>query len=65
MFYLTIKGLLCYDNPEHHPFISDKEQAYLAEELKHLKRKKDLPPTPWKAILTSAPVWALIAAQVS
>lgn len=56
--------MLCYNNPESHPFISDKEQAYLGEELKHLKRAKNLAPTPWRSILTSPPVWALIAAQV-
>ncbi|GAB0095292.1 putative inorganic phosphate cotransporter [Sergentomyia squamirostris] len=56
--------VLCYSNPESHPFISDEEKAYLKEELGTLERDKNLPPTPWRAIFTSGPMLALICAQV-
>ena len=49
---------LCYDKPPSHPLISAPELAYWeraigADELSvH-------PPTPWRQMLTSVPVWAL------
>lgn len=54
---------VCFNNPDSHPFISDREKNYLSRELGELKRPKNLPPTPWKAILTSPPMLALVAAQ--
>lgn len=57
--------LICYSDPESHPFISDKEKDYLKKELGQLERDKTLPPTPWRAILTSVPMMALVCAQVN
>lgn len=57
--------LLCYSDPESHPFISDKEKDFLKKELGQLERDKTLPPTPWRAILTSIPMMALVCAQVN
>lgn len=51
--------LTCYNDPESHPFITDRELAYLKCEMGQTKRNNDLPPTPWLSILTSIPVWAL------
>lgn len=62
-FYL--QTLICYSDPDSHPFISDGERDYLQKELGQLKRNRDLPPTPWLAIFTSAPMIALVFAQVS
>jgi MFS transporter, ACS family, solute carrier family 17 (sodium-dependent inorganic phosphate cotransporter), other len=56
--------LLCYSDPESHPFISDKEKEYLMQELGSLERDKTLPPTPYRLIFSSAPMLALICAQV-
>lgn len=56
--------LLCYSDPESHPYISDKEKDFLQKELGCLERDKNLPPIPWRAILTNAPMLALICAQV-
>lgn len=56
---------LCTSDPGTHPFITDKEKAYLQKEMGQLERSKDLPPTPWKAILTSRPVIALMIDMVS
>jgi len=56
--------LICYNNPESHPFITDREKNYLQRELGQLKRRSDLPSTPWLAMFTSGPVLALLAAQI-
>lgn len=56
--------MICYSNPGSHPFISKDEREYLQSELGQLKRNDNLPPTPWKSILTSVPMIALVCAQV-
>ena len=55
--------LLCYNNPREHPFISQTELKFLNEHLsKHINEKPS--PTPWKYVLTSKPVWAVIVAML-
>lgn len=61
---LNLKWLICYNNPESHPFITEREKNFLKRELGELKRPDDLPPTPWRAMFTNAPMLALISAQV-
>lgn len=56
-------ALFCYNSPSEHPFISDEEANYLHERLIQYKHKKP-PPTPWRHIMTSKPVWALIVVMV-
>ena len=56
--------LICYKDPESHPFIKESEKDYLRREMGSLERDKSLPPTPWKAIITSVPMLALICAQI-
>ena len=53
--------LLCYSTPSDHPFISDKELKHLAETIKPHQK---IAPVPWRAILTSLPVWAIIVGQI-
>ncbi|KAJ8681208.1 hypothetical protein QAD02_016995 [Eretmocerus hayati] len=55
--------LTCYSTPREHPFISDKEAAYLEQQLK-IHVHEDPPPVPWRRMLTSMPMFALIAVQV-
>jgi len=53
--------LLCYDSPATHPRISRTEREYWERVI----GTTDLvarPPTPWRKILTSLPVWALAVA---
>jgi len=53
--------LLCYNSPSTHPRISAVELKYWETTI----GTRDLtahPPTPWRKILSSAPVWALAAA---
>ncbi|GFY74558.1 putative inorganic phosphate cotransporter, partial [Trichonephila inaurata madagascariensis] len=50
---------LIHETPESHPRIS-KEEILL---IRQGREKKSRIPTPWKSILTSIPVWALLAAH--
>ncbi|GBP33624.1 Putative inorganic phosphate cotransporter [Eumeta japonica] len=64
----TLKGvikdsILCYNDPESHPFISDQERKYLEEALGS-SRSIHTTAIPWKAITTSVPLWALVCAQI-
>lgn len=55
IFYL----FMVFSRPDTHPFITEEEFEYLNKEIpKNMKIK-----VPWKAILTSAPNYALIAGQ--
>ncbi|KAL3272432.1 hypothetical protein HHI36_013913 [Cryptolaemus montrouzieri] len=54
--------LLCYSDPESHPFISTEEKDYLKKQMAGIS--KDNRKIPWTAILTSVPIWALVAAQI-
>jgi ACS family sodium-dependent inorganic phosphate cotransporter len=62
LLWVVIWMLICYSDPQSHPFISEKEKTYLEKELSRVTNEKKT--IPWKAILTSVPVWALVAAQV-
>lgn len=57
--------MFCSSDPASHPLITKKESDYLHTEMGQLKRQSGLPLTPWKKILKSAPVLALLIAQVS
>lgn len=48
-----------YDSPAQHPRISEDERRYIEESIGTTTTTKPLP-VPWKAIFTSAPVWAII-----
>ncbi|VVC25038.1 Major facilitator superfamily,Major facilitator superfamily domain [Cinara cedri] len=56
--------MLVYNDPKSHPLISDAELEYLQNSIGSLERKKDLPDTPWKSILTSGPLWAAIISGI-
>ncbi|KAK9502974.1 hypothetical protein O3M35_011645 [Rhynocoris fuscipes] len=56
--------LLITSDPSDHPYISEKELKYIKETTGRTKNKDDIPPTPWKSILTSVPLWGLIIAQI-
>jgi len=50
--------LLCYDSPATHPRISTAERQYW-EKMIGTADLAAHPPTPWRKLLTSVPVWAL------
>ncbi|GFT09064.1 hypothetical protein NPIL_157211, partial [Nephila pilipes] len=54
--------ILVTDSPKNHPFISTKEQKYISSNQK-MNLSKELPPLPWKKILTSVPFWAVVISK--
>lgn len=55
---------MCFSEPGSHPYIKASERDYLEREMGSLVRNDNLPPTPWKAILTNLPMIALVCAQI-
>ncbi|XP_011506275.1 PREDICTED: putative inorganic phosphate cotransporter [Ceratosolen solmsi marchali] len=55
--------LLCFNNPDEHPFISDSEASYLRKSLNE-HTHKNTPPVPWARIFKSSPFWALLVVQI-
>ncbi|XP_016838309.1 putative inorganic phosphate cotransporter [Nasonia vitripennis] len=53
----------CYNTPREHPFISDKEATFLHQELSAVAHVNP-PPVPWRHLLKSMPLWALISVQI-
>lgn len=63
VLWFIVWVLICYNNPYEHPFISEREKNYLHERMNEHTHQKP-PPVPWRHMLSSGPLWALIAAQV-
>ncbi|KAL0841148.1 hypothetical protein ABMA28_014896 [Loxostege sticticalis] len=57
-------SILCYSTPNTHPYISDEELKYLNETVTSAENASIRDPVPWKAIVRSVPVWALLFAAV-
>ncbi|KOB74818.1 Uncharacterized protein OBRU01_08397 [Operophtera brumata] len=64
IFWFMLWSLFCYSTPNTHPFISKKELSYLNKNVTTADNKSKKDPVPWKAILRSAPAWALVWAAV-
>ncbi|XP_014203400.1 putative inorganic phosphate cotransporter [Copidosoma floridanum] len=63
ILWFVLWVLLCYNDPEEHPFISRKEATYLRESLNE-HTHKNMPPVPWAHIFKSKSFWALLAVQI-
>lgn len=63
VLWFVVWVLICYNNPYEHPFISEREVKFLNERMNEHTHTK-VPPVPWRHMLSSVPVWALIAAQI-
>lgn len=63
VLWFLVFTVLCYNNPDEHPFISDNERKFLHEAMNQHTHKK-IPPVPWRHIVTSLPLWALVTAQI-
>lgn len=57
--------ILCSSRPSTHPYISDAEKSYLEMHLKESTSAEDAGGTPWKSIVTSRPVIAMVFLFVS
>ncbi|XP_076262233.1 putative inorganic phosphate cotransporter isoform X3 [Rhynchophorus ferrugineus] len=54
-----LSAIFSYNRPSVHPSISDAEKFYIEASLGH-SESQEKPKTPWKAIWTSVPLWAII-----
>ena len=52
-----------YDTPAEHPDIDAKERSYIERSLEGVGKKNVKRSAPWGKILTSVPVWAIVAGQ--
>lgn len=60
-----LQSFLVYNSPEVHPWVSDKEKAYLHKELGTLNEESSSNKSvPWRALLSSPAVLSLIVAQI-
>ncbi len=57
--------LVVRDGPEKDPWIKQTEKEYILKSLQSLQGKKNVAKVPWKAILTSVPVYAIACAHVA
>ncbi|CAB3224045.1 unnamed protein product [Arctia plantaginis] len=65
LIWFALWSILCYSDPNQHPFISDSERKFLNQNVDALMHaRKRLDPTPWKALGRSIPLWALIIAAI-
>ncbi|XP_073974925.1 putative inorganic phosphate cotransporter isoform X3 [Rhodnius prolixus] len=63
--WLSIWYFLAYSTPLEHPSLSDHEAKYLRQYSQSVNiNKESRDSTPWKDILTSIPLWALIIGQI-
>lgn len=60
-YFVFFQAILCFERPQTHPYISEKEKQFIQSKIIYLENKEcGLQPTPWKAMLTSRPVIVLI-----
>ncbi|XP_059045350.1 putative inorganic phosphate cotransporter [Achroia grisella] len=62
--WFILWALLCYSTPNTHPYISKKELEYLNNNVTIAENHNAKDPVPWKGMLRSGPVWALIFAAI-
>ncbi len=57
---------LVYDTPEEHKWISQRERTYLVDSQKDtMGANVPVGSTPWGAMLTSGPVWAIFISHIA
>uniref|UniRef100_A0A1B6LST4 Major facilitator superfamily (MFS) profile domain-containing protein n=1 Tax=Graphocephala atropunctata TaxID=36148 RepID=A0A1B6LST4_9HEMI len=64
LFWLWMWSMYGYSRPEDHPGLSTSERKYLEKYSAQVHMQTKLPPTPWRGILTSVPLWGLVVAQI-
>ncbi|XP_060522860.1 putative inorganic phosphate cotransporter isoform X2 [Cylas formicarius] len=62
LVWCVLSFIFSANSPAVHPNISDAEKFYIENSLGHAD-EKPRHKTPWKAILKSAPVWAIVITQ--
>ncbi|CAJ1066712.1 sialin [Xyrichtys novacula] len=63
LVWFVLWSFLVFNSPSTHPWISDREQNYITASLRdELSTRGGIP---WKAIVTSRPLWAIVVAHFS
>ncbi|GFY58935.1 hypothetical protein TNIN_343881 [Trichonephila inaurata madagascariensis] len=61
IIWFVFWNMFVYETPDNHPHISPKEFAYIQKHKNsNLQKKENIP---WKDILTSFPMWAVVVAH--
>ena len=64
ILWFLVWALIVFDGPDVHPRISDQEKQFLQMSLKETQSEKPSS-VPWKDIVMSAPVWAILVSHVT
>ncbi|XP_046330784.1 sialin-like isoform X2 [Haliotis rufescens] len=63
LLWCVIWTIFAHDQPDSTPGISDLERKYISKSLEESKKQPKARTTPWRAIFSSGPVWAIIIAH--
>ncbi|XP_037542953.1 sialin [Nematolebias whitei] len=64
LVWFILWAFLVFDSPNTHPRISEQERLYITNSLKH-ELSTSAGNIPWRAIVTSKPLWAIVVAHFS
>ncbi|KAK5908782.1 hypothetical protein CgunFtcFv8_016811 [Champsocephalus gunnari] len=64
LVWFVLWTFLAFDSPNTHPRISEQERLYITNSLKN-ELSTSAGYIPWRAILTSGPLWAIVVAHFS
>lgn len=64
LVWFVLWAFLAFDSPNTHPRISERERLYINTSLKN-ELSSSARYTPWRAIVTSRPLWAIVVAHFS
>ncbi|XP_025084611.1 sialin-like isoform X1 [Pomacea canaliculata] len=64
LLWVVVWCIVTADTPAQHKRISEVERNYIQSSIGDNTEKKEILPTPWRAIFTSAPFWACVVAEI-
>ncbi|XP_034464146.1 sialin isoform X2 [Hippoglossus hippoglossus] len=64
LVWFILWAFLAFDSPNTHPRISERERLYITNSLKN-ELSTSAGYIPWRAIVTSRPLWAIVVAHFS
>ncbi|PVD36708.1 hypothetical protein C0Q70_03694 [Pomacea canaliculata] len=65
LVWVVVWFVVTADTPDKHKRISEAERNYIQRSIGDTPEDKEISPTPWRAIFTSAAVWACTVAMMS
>ncbi|PVD36706.1 hypothetical protein C0Q70_03692 [Pomacea canaliculata] len=64
LLWVVVWCIVTADTPAQHKRISEVERNYIQSSIGDTLEKKEILPTPWRGIFTSAPFWACVVAEI-